>query len=116
MSWNSQKQLFLLFVLFFIILLIQYLNFTYKNTQIIKQQYQFFQINSTWISLAEQNAQHISTQIKVIEKGQTDPFISENVATPQSSRDLKPLSKGTGKRAVLFTMDSIGTCGYDLIS
>lgn len=114
----SKNQFFAIFLIFFFILFIQYLNFTHKTTLFTHQNYKILSHNTSEIDNKNTDIKNlrVTPQNIILETHSNININNIHSETQQPSRDLKPLSKISGKRAVLFTMDSIGSCECDILS
>jgi hypothetical protein len=100
----------------------QYVLLSRKNTLILRQSQTIHQINSTLSHLRQQQPQtrtFIESSSRLTKETiaqKLSPSKSISKLEMPTSRELKPLPVSSWKRAVLFTMDSIGSCENQLIS
>jgi hypothetical protein len=97
----SRRWTSIIFVITLVLFGIQYLFIYHKNTLISHHSEIILQLNSTWSNLRQHRSDPKGAHYH--------PEIESNLKM-SPSRELKPLPVSSGKRAVLFTMDSIGSC------
>jgi hypothetical protein len=111
---------FIALVVIGFILFHQFFNIYIKSVRFEQQSQLISHLNSTWVRLKDEhnnvsskslsnlrtNMETTRDQIQRVSNRDTNSLANQRT----QSRDLKPLSIFSTKRAVLFTMDSIGSC------